>query len=325
MRAASNLTEYLSSLPPERRVEFGRLTAIVAAVPVPPSNNSFVFRAGQTDHPEFDDADVVFWKATEQLHLRNAVGDGELPLVYWGFHSLDLLARRHSNGVLITDRTVYLDDVGNASAHFATSGIDPTSIRMAGDSLEVAGASIGLAQIDRMLQTTTAPDAAAYLRDIVAAVQAAVYPAAAGSGSGPGSAPAGSESTQTVEQLVLASRMSSDFRLPSRAKDAKALNKLSAKWNLPADEVLLVSLSSSTFAGVYGIAITNKAVYSKDLMEPLFRTALESVDGFVWQPETKTFRVSNDHVAPTHPAITDDNRAYAASLLHNLARAAARA
>jgi hypothetical protein len=34
--------------------------------------------------------------------------------------------------------------------------------------------------------------------------------------------------------------------------------------------------------------------------------------------------VSNDHAAPTHPAITDDNRDYAASLLHNLARAAAR-
>ena len=317
MSAASNLTEYLSTLPADRREAFNVLMSAVSAVPVPPSNNSFVFLAGQTTHPEFDDAESVFWKAVEQLQLRNAVSDGEVPLVYWGFHSIDLLLRRRSNGVLVTDRTVYLDDVGNSSAQFAIESIDPASIRMASESLEVAGASICLAQIAGMLEPTTAVDAAAYLSAVVTAVQAAGRSVA-----GYGSA-ASAEATQTVEQLVLASRMGSDFRLPARPKDAKALSKLSAKWNLPADEVLLVSLSSATFAGVYGIAITNKAVYSKDLMEPLFRTALEDVEGFAWEAETKMFRVSNDHAAPTHPAITDDNRDYAASLLHNLARAAA--
>ncbi|CAD6010168.1 hypothetical protein [Agreia sp. COWG] len=311
MPAASNLTEYLSSLPELRRAEFDRLATIVAAVPVPPSNNSFVFRAGQTDHPEFDDVELVFWKAVEQLHLRNAVGDGELPLVYWGFHSIDLLARRHSNGVLVTDRTVYIDDVGHASAHFAASSIDPASVRVVGDSLEVAGASIGLGQIERMLQTSTAPDAAAYLAGVISALQGATFK----------TAPA--EAEQTVEQLVFASRLNSDLLLPSRPKDAKGLAKLAAKWKLPPEETLLVSLSSGTFAGVYGIAITNAAVYSKDLMEPLFRTPLENVEGFVWEAETKTFRVSPDHAAPTHPAITDDNRDYASALLHTLARAAA--
>ena len=317
MSAASNLTEYLSTLPADRRDAFDELMSAVSAVPMPPSNNSFVFLAGQTTHPEFDDAESVFWKAVEQLQLRNAVSDGEAPLVYWGFHSIDLLLRRRSNGILVTDRTVYLDDVGNSSAQFAIESIDPATIRVTGESLEVGGASIGLAQIAGMLEPTTASDAAAYVAAVVTAVQAAGRSAA-----GHGSA-ASAEATQTVEQLVLASRMGSDFRLPARPKDAKALSKLSAKWNLPTDEVLLVSLSSATFAGVYGIAITNKAVYSKDLMEPLFRTALEDVEGFVWEAETKTFRVSNDHAAPTHPAITDDNRDYAASLLHNLARAAA--
>lgn len=317
MSAASNLTEYLSTLPADRRDAFDVLMSAVSAVPMPPSNNSFVFLAGQTTHPEFDDAESVFWKAVEQLQLRNAVSDGEVPLVYWGFHSIDLLLRRRSNGILVTDRTVYLDDVGNSSAQFAIESIDPATIRVTGESLEVGGASIGLAQIAGMLEPTTASDAAAYVAAVVTAVQAAGR-SVAGNGSA-----ASAEPTQTVEQLVLASRMGSDFRLPARPKDAKALSKLSAKWNLPADEVLLVSLSSATFAGVYGIAITNKAVYSKDLMEPLFRTALEDVDGFVWEAETKMFRVSNDHAAPTHPAITDDNRDYAASLLHNLARAAA--
>ncbi|SMG44445.1 hypothetical protein [Agreia pratensis] len=318
MPAASNLTEYLSSLPADRRDAFAGLMSATAAVPVPPSNNSFVFLAGQTTHPEYDDAETVFWKAVEQLQLPNAVRDGELPLVYWGFHSIDLLLRRRSNGILVTDRTVYLDDVGHSSAQFATESIDPAAIRVAGESLELGGASIGLAQIAKMLEPTTAVDAAADLSAVITAVQAA-----GATVTGYGSA-ASAEATQTVEQLVLASRMSSDFRIPSRPKDVKALNKLSAKWSLPADEVLLVSLSSATFAGVYGIAITNKAVYSKDLMEPLFRTALEDVEGFVWEAETKTFRVSNDHAAPTHPAITDDNRDYAANLLHDLARAAAR-
>jgi hypothetical protein len=315
MPAAKSLFEYLESLPAGRRAEFDRLAAGITAIPVPPSISSFVFRAGQTDHPEFDDAEFVFWKAAEQLYLRAAVSDGELPLVYWGFHSIDLLGRRQSNGVLITDRTVYLDDVGRGKAQLPTETLDPAGIRVDNGALEVGEAALDLTQIAAKMQETSAEDAATYLSAVISTLQNAH---AAGAGA------AGADESGTVEQLVLASRLNTDFLLPSRPKDAKGLAKLASKWKVPAEETVLVSLSSATFAGVYGIAITNAAVYSRDLMEAVNRTPLEDVEGFHWDADAKAFRVADGHLAPTHPAITDDNRVYAATLMENLTRAASR-
>lgn len=315
MPAPSSLTDYLDSLPDSRRASFDRLVPAVAAIPVAASNASLVFRAGQTDHPVYDDAEFVFWRAVQQLQLREAVSDGELPLVYWGFHSIDLLGRRNANGILVTDRTVYLVDVGSTSARFPTGAVDPDSIRVSDDRLELAGSGVGLAQIAKLLEPTSAEDAATYLRSVIVAVQAV---ADAGSGQGGDGGSASVDESETVERLVLASRLSSDFLLPSRPKDAKGLAKLSSKWKLPAEETLLVSLSSATFVGVYGIAITDAAVYSRDLMEPLHRTALDDVTGFAWDAEAKTFQVAAGHAAPTHPAITDENRAYVVSLLERM-------
>jgi hypothetical protein len=267
----------------------------------------------------------VFWKAVQQLHLREAATDGELPLVYWGFHSIDLLARRNSNGILITDRTLYLSDTGRTSAQFPLAELGPDAIRVVGDRLEVAGAGevvgIGLDQIEGILHTTSASDAAAYLSAIVAAVQTAGSQAAA-AGDDPDNEPGAP--TETVEQLVLASRLSTDFLLPSRPKNAKALTKLASKWKLPPDETLLVSLSSATLAGIYGIAITTAAIYSRDLMESFDRTPLAEVERFTWEAEAKGFRISPTQLAPTHPAITDENRTYVETLFTNLIRAAAR-
>lgn len=321
MPPVSSLIDSLDSLPGGRRDVFDRLVAAVSAIPVPASNGSFVFRAGQTDHPVFDDAERVFWRAVKQLQLREAVSDGELPIVYWGFHSIDLLGRRNANGILVTDRTVYLVDVGYGSATFRTGSVDPDSIRVVDDQLEVAGSGVGLAQIARLLEPTSAEDAVAYLRSAIVAVQdvSGQIPGQAGDG-----VAAPEDEDETVERLVRASRLSSDFLLPSRPKDAKGLAKLAAKWKLPAEERLLASLSSATFAGVYGIAITDAAVYSRDLMEAVNRTALGEVEGFVWNAETKTFRVAEGHLAPTLPAITDDNRAYVVGLLERLVRAAPR-
>ncbi|MBZ4487279.1 hypothetical protein LQ938_00475 [Microbacterium sp. cx-55] len=312
MAAASDLSEYLRGLPEERRATFGRLAAAVADIPVPASIKSFVFRAGQKDHPVYDDAELVFWRAVQQLQLREAVSDGELPLTYWGFHSIDLLARRRVNGILITDRTVYVDDVGRESAQIPTATVDPATIRVADGRLEIAGVGIDLAQVARLLEPTSATDAVGYLSAVITAVRT-------GASEQPDASPA---SQPTVDELVRASRLSGDFLLPSRPKDAKGLAKLTAKWKVPADETLLVSLSSATFAGVYGIAITDAAVYSRDLMEPVERTPLGEADSFAWDAETKTFRIADGHLAPTLPAITDDNRAYVADLMRKLFRAA---
>jgi hypothetical protein len=303
---SNGLPEYLESLPTARRAEFDRLRALTAAVGAPESIASFVFLPNQAGHPLFEDAAEVFWKAVEQLYLKDAATDGELPLLYWGFHSYDLLARRSSNGVLVTDRTVYVVDVGRTSARLPLAGLDPATVRVAGDTLWIGDAGVGLAQAARLFGEASAEDSASFLRAIVEVLQPRIEASA-------DAAPA-----STVDELVRASRLSDDFLLPSRPKDAKRLAKLAAKWQLPAGETLQVSLSSATLAGIYGLALTDSALYSRDLMEPLDRTALGDIEGIEWVAEKKAFRVAEGHFVPVLPAVTDDNREYFVTLLGSL-------
>ena len=325
MAISNDLPAYLASLAPGRRLEFDRLSALVSAVPVAPGAESFVFLPNQLGHPMFDDAAEVFWKAVEQMYLKSALSDGELPLVYWGFHSYDLLARRSSNGVLVTDRTVYVVDIGATDARMPLAGVDPASVRATDDTLEVADAAVGLAQARRLFGETGAVDSAAYLRDVFATLRSAIpTPGEPAPGEpAPGQPGVGDEAaaSATIDELVRASRLSADFLLPSRPKDAKKIAKLAAKWQIPETESVRVVLSSATLAGSYGLVITEEALYSRDLMEPLDRTPLGGVEGVEWVPEKKAFRVAEGHLVPVLPAITDDNRDYFVGLLRSLVAA----
>ncbi|MEI2269483.1 hypothetical protein OHB93_09190 [Microbacterium sp. No. 7] len=314
MPGPSNLTEYLQTLSPGRRELFDRLIAEVSAVETPEAISRLVFRAGQTDHPDYADAGAVFWKAVEQMYLRGAVSDGDLPVLFWGFHTLDLLGRRHSRGVLVTDRSLYVEGVDDLDAiPLSLASLGTSEIRIEGTALRVRDAPVDLAPTERVLAPDDRPAVARYLAAVVDTVRGTVAVT-----DPPAEAPA------TVEELVLASRLSTDFSLPSRPKDAKHLAKLSAKWKLPASDRPLASLSSATLAGVYGIAITDAALYSRDLMEDVHRTPLADITEITWDAEAKGFRIASDHRAPAVPAITADNREYAAALLTSLVRSAAR-
>ena len=309
MSTFEGIAAYLETLPEARRDRFTALSALVAAVPIPVSVESFVFLPGQAAHPRFDDAAEVFWHAVERLYLADAATDGELPLVYWGFHSYDVLVRRSANGILLTDRNAYLVDVGRSSARIALATIDPRSIVADSAALYVGDAVVTLDGVARLLDPTSAVDSAAYLREVVTACQRATETRET------------TDAASTVDALVRASRLSDDFLLPSRAKDAKKLAKLTAKWQLPGTETVRASMSSATLAGIYGWAVTDRALYSRDLMEPLDRTLLADIVGIEWTPDKKAFRVAEGHYVPTLPAVDDANREYFGGLLRALVAA----
>ncbi|AZS45062.1 hypothetical protein [Microbacterium oleivorans] len=313
MPRPSTLSDYLDGLSAARRDLFARLSEEVAAIETPEEITRLVFRAGQTDHPEYDDAEVVFWKAVDQLYLQAAVSDGDLPILFWGFHTIDLLGRRHSKGVLVTDRTVYVEGVDELDPRpFSLASLGTSEVRIDGAALRVGDAAVDLAPTERVLAVDERPAVARYVSAVIDTVRGTVAVA-----------DQRVEAPATVEELVLASRLSSDFLLPSRPKNAKGIAKLAAKWKLPASERVLVSLSSATFVGVYGIAITDAALYSRDLMEDLDRTPLDEIGAITWDAEAKGFRVTPNHLAPTLPGINDDNRDYVAALLTSLVRSAA--
>lgn len=296
MKTDNGLPDYLSSLDATDQERFAELAALVSAVPVPAQISRLVFQPNQLDHPHWDDAASVFWQGMQQLYAQRPLTQGELPLVYWGFHSYNLLARRSANGVLLTDRGVYVVDAGRDSWAMPIGAVNATAVRASAESLVIGAATLDLTPAKRLLEPGDAEASALYLSTVLDAVQRSLgieYVAEA-----PGSA----------DEVLAASSFANDFQLPTRAGDSKRIAKLASKWGLPAEEPVLYALSSSTLAGIYGLAITASTLYSRDLMEPLDQTPLSEIEKITWVEEPKGFRVREGHVIPTLPAITDGNR-----------------
>lgn len=296
VKTDNGLPDYLSKLDAIDQGRFARLGAVVTAVPVPKQISQLVFQPNQLDHPNWDDAASVFWQGVQGLYATQALTPGELPLVYWGFHSYNILARRSANGVLLTDRGVYVVDAGRDSWAMPIGAVDSTAVRASAASLVIGSATLDLTIAKRLLEPGDAEASALYLSTVLDAVQRSLgieYVAEA-----PGSA----------DEVLAASSFATDFQLPTRPGDAKKIAKLASKWGLPAEEPVLYALSSSTLAGVYGLAITATTLYSRDLMEPLDQTPRSEIAEITWVDEPKGFRVREGHLIPTLPAITEGNR-----------------
>jgi len=312
----NRLPDYLDSLPAGHRDRFAELNATVSTIvsesvagSASEAVRSFTFLPNQVGHPDWDDADVVFWRAVEELYLASPRRDQEIPLFYWGFHSLDILARRSSNGVLVTDQAVYVRDVPRATVSVPLASLDPHNVRIEGSVLRVGEATIDLTPALRLMTDATPSASSALLSAVITGVRAAA----------PAASTDATAASASVADLVQASAMSGDFLLPGRDADTKKLAKLTAKWKLPATETIRVAWTSSTLMGFYGLAITDTAAYSKDLGDELVRTPREQLDGSVtWLPESKEFALSTEQRVPTLPSITDENREYFVGLLGSL-------
>lgn len=312
MKNDNGLPGYLASLPEEHRQRSERLGALVDARTreLPASVAPFVFLPNQAGHPEFDDAAVVFWRAVEELYLAAPRRDQEIPLFYWGFHSYDLLARRSSNGVLVTDRAVYVRDVPNATVAIALADLAADPVRFAGTVLSVGAADLDLKLASPLLAETSATDSVVLLAGILDDLRVATL----------SETPPEAITSATIADRISASTLAGDFLLPSRGSDTKKIAKLTAKWKLPADEKLLFAWVSSTLMGYYGLVLTDRAAWVKDLMDPLVRVDRADISpaGVDWVPATKEFSLTPEHGIPTLPSVTDDNRDYFVALLRDL-------
>ena len=312
MKPTNGLPDYLLELPDAYRSRFIELSATVRSSigTLPDSVVPFAFLPNQTDHPEWEDAADVFWRATEELYRASPRRDRELPLFYWGFDSFDVLGRRSSNGVLLTDQAVYVRDVPNATVAIPLADLPTDSTDIDGTVLTVGGAPLDLAPASKLLQDATALESAAVLSVVITALRLAAL-------ADPLTEPA---RDATIADRIQSSTNSDEFLLPSRASDTKKLAKLAAKWKIADDEEILFAWVSATFMGFYGLAMTGTAVYSKDLLDAVVRTERSDIapSAIHWLPESKEFALTPSHRIPVLPSITDDNRDYFMALLGEL-------
>jgi len=296
--AYSSFTDHLAALPAAHARHGDALRAAVESQVRRPSNadlSAFLFLPDQADHPDHEDAAQVFAQAVDQIYgPKPWVGD-EIPLLFVGYHAMNILSgRRTSQGLLLTDQALYVQDnftVLSASPPPAqghalplrTDDADPFVSMLLGrykawkDWTAVAGCP----------ESTLSPRLNVLLDAVVTTVLD--YHAQHASQR---QAP---QRTWTLTGLIADHAAGDTLLDPANPKLAKKLGKVVGKFQIPADESLHFALVDfPLFGGPYGFALTAKALYGKDLMEAPVRVAIERLDARSLRLSEKGDAVLND-------------------------------
>jgi hypothetical protein len=277
---------------------FLKLTETVTAAvsPLKPLMGQFAFTAYDPAHLWSDNSDVFFKAWCDMLIAHYRENTYEAPLLFIGFHLADRFsAGRKAWGLLATDSALYVsarlwgdeaprryaypkigetpDGWASAFASQAVSEMDPEGIaQLAKLSNEppdfgeednpghhevyIGKSSPGqMAQLIRT-ELTLALDAFAGIRSQVAEMDAAVG-RAQGKEAGP----------TRLDRRLVELGLGEYAKLGTDARQAKHLKKFAAKLGIESGENIVFTFSDATFAGVYGLAVTDRAIRSRDLME----------------------------------------------------------
>lgn len=279
--AFTSFTDYLGMLPSEQ----GQLGAAVreeverqVRARTGADLSAFVFLPDQTDHPDHTDAARVFAQAVEQMYLPKPWVGEEVPLLFIGYHVMNrLTGKRTSQGLLLTDQAVYVQDDSTvllaqpvAQGHTLPSQA-ADAIAFVANLLAHYKAWKDWAALADDSQAALSARCRALL---VAAVETVVeFHAKHGSQRRP------ALRAWTLAILVSEHGAGDTLLDPANPKLAKKLGKVAGKFQVPTTETLLLALADfPMFGGPYGLALTERALYSKDLMEEPLRIALEVLD-----------------------------------------------
>lgn len=278
----SSFENHLAALPAELARHGAALREQVEAVARQPAHaalSAFIFLPDQTDHPDHEDAAEVFAQAVEQMYgPRPWVGD-EIPLLFFGYHALNRLSgRRTSQGFLLTDQAIYVQD------DFTVMSAAPPPAQ--GHALPARMDDVG-AFVTLLLASykawkdwvALAGETGAALSDRCEALLTAAVRVVLDHHAQHGSRREAAQRAWTLAGLIADHGAGDTLLDPANPKLAKKLGKLSDKFRIAAGESLQFALADfPMFGGPYGLALTAQALYSKDLMEEPIRAALERLD-----------------------------------------------
>jgi len=306
----SSFTDYLDMLPQEQARHGDALRSQVRQQVQEPSSaglSAFLFLPDQLDHPDHDDAAQVFAQAVEQMYLPRPLVDDEIPLLFLGYHAMNRFSgKRTSQGFLLTDQAIYVQDdftVLSAAPAAARGQALPTGVDVVQGFVSpmLAGykAWKDWADLAQCPQSDLSARCGASLQAVIGTVIG--YHAQHGSLRQP------RLREWKLAELVAEHDAGEALLDPLNPKLSKKLGKVIGKFQIPADEALQFALVDfPLFGGPYGLALTSKALYGKDLMESPSRIALAQVDASALQISEKGDRLSTGANPPIAlPSYTD--------------------
>lgn len=223
-------------------------------------------------HDVWEDVRSIFFQSIQAF---SPLEKDEVPIVFVGASMQNRLTRnREGFGFLVTDQVIYVKEVNmfgeNQSKVFPlilSDNITESSLQV----VKKAVRGFDWHSLDTLADERTQESLQAFLMDVVLDVLSMKR----------------EFDIKHIERLKatnIQGRMSElglnrDYciKFGFDEKHVKHLKKVMKKFNIPAEESILLALTDATLAGPYGMAITEKGVYSKDLMEKPVRTERERI------------------------------------------------
>ncbi|QAV71342.1 hypothetical protein ESZ53_13400 [Salinibacterium sp. UTAS2018] len=251
-----------------------------------------VFRHNHANHPVFDDAAQVFEDAVEQLLLADAPRTHEVPLLFVGYHAMNRFTRkRQTMGFLVTDQRLIVQEnfggvFGRELPNYRMLPLTSADPVAASHALTASVASAyDWSDLVKLFGTESAEGHSPEFRltQLLTDAVTSVVQLSQALGLAVAGAPGADEEEEKSTAAELVPRLAelgirSEVMLADDPRLAKMLKKFGPKVGLGGDETIAFASLDKTFAGVYGIVVTDIAVRSCDLMEEPIVSLRSAID-----------------------------------------------
>lgn len=272
----SKYKDYMASLSNERNAGFKALTArlrrFIAGLPY--SQREMLFTSDP--HPDLEDGVEVFERGVEGVMLTFPEKlSNEIPLLYLGVHAMNrFTGSREPLGFVFTDKHVYVQD--SVKAIFAAEppkklsyqDYSPTGLS------KILIDTFNWEFIESIVEEKGFDTIKTLLVDTINEVRDAIE-------STPGFEPVvdAAPKGKTIKERVSELGLTGIVKFADDAAQAKTKAKIEKKFGIESGETLgwFIVDTIIIVGTVYGLAVTDKAVYSKDIMEDPLRTAFTEI------------------------------------------------
>jgi hypothetical protein len=238
---------------------------------------SYIFLPEQSDHVEHEDAALVFDAAISQWVVRYALSPHEVPLLYLGHHTaIRMTGVRFAQGFVLTDQALYAQDDCSVIGEMPAPKVYALPQQHADAASFLAYATGRFAwedwaQLCRLEPSSLREQALFVLQHGLQAVLD--YHQQHGTQLRLQAMPI------ALSPFIAHHGLQNELLLGDDPAAAKKLAKVVRKFCIPAQERLhLAWVDFIWFGPPWGLAMTDQALYTRDLLEQPIRIPLEKVD-----------------------------------------------